>query len=275
MSDPDPAARRRRFRELHATSGGFILPNPWDLGSARLLEALGFEALATTSQGAAAALGRRDGELTRDEAIDHARILANATALPLSADLENGFGDAPEAAATTVRAAAEAGLAGCSIEDYGADAGLYDFGQAVDRVRAAAEAIPREDDAPLVLTARCENHLRGNPDLADTIRRLQAYQEAGADVLYAPALLDLEDIAQVLKSIDRPLNVLLLPGGPSAAKLRGMGVQRISVGSALAWAAYAGLADAARELLAGDSHDYYARALANNELFHQAWSAKD
>ncbi|MGI9431264.1 MAG: isocitrate lyase/phosphoenolpyruvate mutase family protein, partial [Myxococcota bacterium] len=119
MSHPNPAARRRRFRELHATSGGFILPNPWDLGSARLLEALGFEALATTSQGAAAALGRRDGELTRDEAIEHARLLDGATELPLSADLENGFGDAPEAAATTVRAAAEAGLAGCSIEDYG------------------------------------------------------------------------------------------------------------------------------------------------------------
>jgi 2-methylisocitrate lyase-like PEP mutase family enzyme len=274
MSDSNPAARRRRFRELHETSGGFILPNPWDLGSARLLEALGFEALATTSQGAAAALGRRDGELTRDEAIAHASELRDATALPLSADLENGFGDSPEAAATTVRAAVEAGLAGCSIEDYGNEAGLYAFDAAVDRVRAAMEAIPR-DEAPLVLTARCENYLRGNPDLADTVRRLQAYQEAGADVLYAPALMSLDDIGQVLQSIDRPLNVLLLPGGPSAAKLRGMGVQRISVGSALAWAAYAGLADAARELLAGESHDYYARALGNSELFQQAWGPRE
>ncbi len=264
-------AKRRRFRELHEIEGGFILPNPWDLGSTRLLETMGFSALATTSQGAAAALGRSDGELTRDEAISHARSLNAATDLPLSADLENGFGDSPDDAGTTVRAAVDAGIAGCSIEDYGAGTGLYEFGLAVDRVRAAVDALPR-DESRLVLTARCENHLRGNPDLSDTIKRLQAYQEAGAEVLYAPALSALDDIEAVLRSIDRPLNVLLLPGGPSAARLRAIGVQRISVGSALAWAAYAGLAEAARELIEGESHDYYARALGNAELFRKAWA---
>ncbi len=273
MSHSSIDAKRRRFRELHETPGGFILPNPWDLGSTRLLEALGFSALATTSQGAAAAIGRRDGELSRDEAVEHARDLDAATTLPLSADLENGFGDSPDDAARTVRAAVDAGIAGCSIEDYGPN-GLYESGRAVDRVRAAVHAIPR-GDAPLVLTARCENHLRGNPDLTDTIKRLQAYQEAGADVLYAPALSDLEDIQTVLGSIDRPLNVLLLPGGPSAARLRGIGVLRISVGSALAWAAYAGLADAARELIGGESHEYYARALGNSELFQKAWGPRE
>lgn len=266
-------AKRSRFRELHQQTGGFIIPNPWDLGSARLLEAAGFSALATTSQGAAASLGRRDGQLTRDEAVEHARLLDAATDLPLSADLENGFGDSPEDAAATVRAAVEAGIAGCSIEDYGASAGLYEFELAVERVRAAAEAIP-QGDAALMLTARCENHLRGNPDLADTIKRLQAYQEAGADVLYAPALADPAQIEEVLRSIDRPLNVLLLPGGPSASQLLKLGVQRISVGSALAWAAYAGLADAAQELITGESHDYYARALGHSKLFQKAWGPR-
>jgi len=272
MPPTTPDAKRSRFRELHEQSGGFIIPNPWDIGSARLLEAVGFSALATTSQGAAAALGRRDGELTRQEAIRHARELNAATDLPLSADLENGFGDAPEEVGTTVRSALEAGIAGCSIEDYGAVSGLYEFGLATDRIRAAIDAIPDGED--FVLTARCENHLRGNPDLADTIKRLQAYQEAGARVLYAPALIAQSDIAEVLRSVDRPLNVLLLPGGPSATELRGIGVQRISVGSALAWAAYAGLADAAAELIAGDSHDYYARALGHSELFQKAWGAR-
>lgn len=270
MPDTTVDDKRRRFRELHRREAGFILPNPWDVGSARVLASLGFEALATTSLGAAAALGRVDGELSRDEAIEHARALDRSTDLPLSADLENGFGASPEDVARTVRAAVDAGIAGCSIEDYGADGGLYPFSLAVDRVRAAVDAIPRGAD-PLVLTARCENHLRGNPDLADTIARLQAFQEAGADVLYAPALMAIDDIAQVLRSIDRPLNVLLLPGGPSAAQLMGMGVRRISVGGALATAAYASLVDAAEELRAGESHSFYGRAVARRELLRKAW----
>ncbi len=273
MSRAIAESKRRRLRALHEASEGFVLANPWDVGSARLLEAMGFQALATTSQGAAAALGRRDGELSREEAVEHARTLDAATGLPLSADLENGFGDSPEDAARTVRAADEAGLAGCSIEDYGAKQGLYGYELAVDRVRAAASALPRDESA-LVLTARCENHLRGHPDLADTIRRLQAYQEAGADVLYAPALMAPDDIREVLRSIDRPLNVLLLPGGPSVSELFALGVRRVSVGSALAWAAYAGLAEAAGELLGGQSHDYYARALAHSELFAKAWGPR-
>ncbi len=271
MSDPHVSAKRRRFRELHEQEGGFVLVNPWDLGSARVLEAQGFQALATTSQGAAAALGRRDGQITRDEAIAHARELNGATALPLSADLENGFGDTPEDAAATVAAAAAAGVAGCSIEDWGEDAGLYPFDLAVERVRAAAEAVADEPDRVL-LTARCENHLRGNPDLGDTIKRLQAFQEAGADALYAPALVAPDDIRSVLASIDRPLNVLLIPGGPSVNEILALGVQRISVGSALAWAAYAALVEASNELLAGESHDYYARALAHSEVLKKAWS---
>jgi 2-methylisocitrate lyase-like PEP mutase family enzyme len=273
MTNSDAEAKRHRFRELHEASGGFIVANPFDLGSARLLEALGFSALATTSQGAAAALGRRDGEIQREEAIDHAQSLDGATELPLSADLENGFGDSPAEVAETVRGAVEIGIAGCSIEDWGPGTGLYAASLAAARGRAAAEAA-RVDGEPLLLTARCENHLRGNPDLDDTIRRLQAYQEAGADVLYAPALAAPDDIQTVLGAIDRPLNVLLLPGGPSALELFDLGVQRVSVGSALAWAAYAGFAEAATELLGGASHDYYARALANSELFQRAWSRK-
>lgn len=276
-SDTDPnhdtSAKRLRFRLLHEGDEGFIIPNPFDIGSARLLEAMEFQALATTSQGAAAALGRRDGELTRDEAIAHASLLASATRLPLSADLENGFGDSPADVETTVRAAVDAGLAGCSIEDWGPGDGPYQFELAKDRVRAAADAIPNGEDS-LVLTARCENHLRGNPDLSNTIARLQAYQEAGADVLYAPALATVEDVREVLRSIDRPLNVLLLPGGPSANELLGAGVKRVSVGSALAWAAYAGFAEAATELRSRESHGYYARARGNSELFQRAWAPR-
>ncbi len=268
------AERRQAFRDLHEQEGGFVLPNPWDLGSARILETVGFTALATTSHGAAAALGRQDGELTREEAVAHAAALNEVTSLPLSADLENGFGDSPKDAEATVHAAIEAGIAGCSIEDFSPSIGLYDFELAKEKVQAAVEANRGSSDGPLVLTARCENHLRGNPDLADTIGRLQAYQEAGADVLYAPALTDLGDIQSVLDAIDRPLNVLLLPGGPSANELRGMGVQRISVGSGLSTAAYAALVEAAQELLTGDSHDYYGRALAHGALMAKAFGPR-
>jgi len=196
---------RQQFRDLHRTR--FVIPNPWDVGSARILASLGFPALATTSGGFANALGRLDGSVTREEALEHARQIAAATPLPVSADLENGFGDAPEFVADTIALASRTGLAGCSIEDYAAERGLYPAGLAVDRVRAAVEA-SRKDASPLVITARCENFLRGNPDLGATIERLQAYQEVGADVLYAPGVRSVDDVRRVVAEVDRPLNVL-------------------------------------------------------------------
>lgn len=248
---------RQRFRELHATP--FVIPNPWDVGSARILAALGFPALATTSAGFANALGRLDGQVTREEALAHARQIAAATPLPVSADFENGFGDTPEQVAETIALASETGLAGCSIEDWGPEAGLYPKALAVERVRAAVEA-SRRDPSPLVLTARCENFLRGNPDLADTIARLQAYQEAGADVLYAPALTSVEQVRSIVAEIDRPLNVLLVPGGPTVREWFAAGAARISTGSALAIAAQDALVEAARELLEAGTHEHLARA---------------
>jgi 2-methylisocitrate lyase-like PEP mutase family enzyme len=237
---------RQRFRELHASR--FVIPNPWDVGSARILASLGFRALATTSAGFANALGRADGRVTRDEAIAHCRQIAGATPLPVSADLENGFGDAPERVAETIALASGTGLAGCSIEDYAGEAGIYPHRLAVDRVRAAVEA-SRKESSPLVITGRCENFLRGNPDLADTIARLQAYQDAGAEVLYAPGLSTLDQVRSVVAEIDRPLNVLILPGGPTVRELFEAGAKRVSTGSALAVAAQDALVQAARELL--------------------------
>jgi 2-methylisocitrate lyase-like PEP mutase family enzyme len=253
---------RQRFRALHEAETGFILPNPWDVGSARILAALGFPALATTSAGHAAALGRLDGAVSRDEAMQHARLLVSATPLPVSADLENGYGDTPEAVAETVALADATGLAGCSIEDWGRDDGkLYEPAAAAERVLAAVEAV-RRSEVPMVLTARAENHLRGHPELSDTIARLQAYQEAGADVLYAPGLLDLDEIRTLVRSVDRPVNVLLLPGGPASTQLFAAGVKRVSLGSALSLAAHAALLEAGRELLEQGSHGFWGRAAA-------------
>jgi 2-methylisocitrate lyase-like PEP mutase family enzyme len=249
---------RQRFRELHDEP--FVIPNPWDVGSARILASLGFRALATTSAGFANALGRLDGAVTREEAIEHARQIAAATPLPVSADFENGFGDAPEAVAETIALASTTGLAGCSIEDYGQREGIYPLGLAVDRVRAAVDA-SRKDASPLVITARCENFIRGNPDLADTIARLQAYQAAGADVLYAPAVRSAADVRSIVAEIDRPLNVLILPGGPTVMELFEAGARRISTGSALALVAQDALVQAGRELLEQGTHEFWARAL--------------
>ena len=225
------------------------MPNAWDVGSARVLVSLGFEALATTSSGHAATLGLLDGSVSRKQALEHAAQLAAAVQLPVSADLENGFGDAPEEVATTVNLAREAGLAGCSIEDFapGPEARIYAFDDAVERV-AAASAAAHSGPVRLVLTARAENHIRGHDDLADTIRRLQAYQDAGADVLYAPGLRRAEDIKQVVGSLERPVNVLALAGAPSVSELGELGVSRISVGGAFAFAALGALIEAAREL---------------------------
>ena len=204
--------KARAFQKLHTRAGAFVMPNPWDAGSARLLAALGFEALATTSLGFAHSLGRLDGRVTREEKLAHCRALCDATDLPISADLENGFADDPAEAAQTIRLAAEAGLVGGSIEDYTGDPSnpIYDFDLAVERVRAAAEAA-HALDFPFILTARAENLLRDRRDLNETIRRLKAYETAGADVLYAPALVTLEEVRMVTGAIGKPVNVLAPP----------------------------------------------------------------
>jgi 2-methylisocitrate lyase-like PEP mutase family enzyme len=256
----EQAEKARRFLELHHGDGPLLMPNPWDRGSARLLAALGFQALATTSSGHAASLGRLDGSVTRDEAIDHAGAIVDAVGLPVSADLENAFGDDPAEVAETVRRALDAGLAGCSVEDYARDAdAIYDAALAAERVAAAAE-VAHAGPVHLVLTARAENLLHGRPDLSDTISRLQAFQEAGADVLYAPGLKSLEDIRQVVASVDRPVNVLALPGAPSVAELAGAGVGRVSVGGAFAFVAFGAMVEAARELSEQGTYSYGARA---------------
>ncbi len=236
------------------------MPNPWDAGSARLLASLGFEALATTSSGLAATLGRLDGSLTREESIAGAAAIVEATDLPVSADLENGFADDPKGVSETIELALAVGLAGASIEDYGSgpEAAIYEIGHAAERVAAAAEAA-HNGPSRLVLTARAENHLRGVDDLADTIARLQAYQEAGADVLYAPGLTRLEDIGELVSSVDLPVNVLGLPGAPSVPELADAGVSRVSVGGAFAFAALGATVEAARELLDEGTYGYFER----------------
>ncbi|MGH2476073.1 MAG: isocitrate lyase/PEP mutase family protein [Candidatus Limnocylindrales bacterium] len=238
-----------RFLALHGGPAPLLMPNPWDAGSAKLLASLGFDALATTSSGFAATLGRLDGSVDREEALAHAASIVAATELPRSADLENCVADEPAGVATTVRLALDTGLAGCSVEDFGRrpDAHIYDAGLATERVAAAAEAA-HAGPVHFVLTARAENHIRGHPDLADTIARLQAYQEAGADVLFAPGVIDIDDVRQLVASVDRPVNVLPGPGAPTVAELGEVGVRRISVGGAFAFAALAGVVDAAREL---------------------------
>lgn len=224
------------------------MPNPWDIGTAKLLASMGFPALATTSSGHAATLGLLDGSVTRAEALAHAASLVTAVDVPVSADLENGFADDPDAVAATVTDAIAVGLAGCSIEDFtdSADSPIYPIGLATERVAAAAEAA--HTDPGLVLTARAENYFRGNPDLADTIARLQAYQEAGADVLYAPGMTDIHDIRRVVASVDRPVNVLARRNLTST-ELADAGVARISVGGVFSQVALGALSRAAHELL--------------------------
>jgi 2-methylisocitrate lyase-like PEP mutase family enzyme len=230
------------FHSLHE-GGTFVIPNPWDVGSARVLEALGFRALATTSSGFAFTLGRLDGGVTLDEMVEHASGLDRATELPVSVDLENGYGPDPEHAATAIRRAAEAGAVGGSIEDYDPDGHLYPLDDAVERISAAVEAA-RTLAFPFTLTARAENHIRGNPDLADTIRRLQAFEEAGADVLFAPGLHEIDDIRAVCRSVGRPVNVLAVPG-MAFADIAEAGVRRVSVGGRLTWVAVQAFAEAA------------------------------
>jgi 2-methylisocitrate lyase-like PEP mutase family enzyme len=248
MTGPDQTTQAARFLELHRPGSPLLIPNPWDAGSARLLAWLGFEALATTSSGFAATLGRLDGSVTRDEAIAHAAQIVSATELPVSADLENGFADDPAEVAETARLAVGAGLAGFSIEDFSADGGtIYETGAAAERVAAAVE-VAHAGPARLVVTGRAENYLHDRPDLGDTIARLQAYQAAGADVLYAPGPTRAEDIEAIVSSVDRPVNVLARAGSPPVAELARLGVSRISVGGAFAFAAIQGLVAAAQEL---------------------------
>jgi 2-methylisocitrate lyase-like PEP mutase family enzyme len=261
--------KRRKFRELHERPGAFVMPNPWDAGSARILTALGFEALATTSAGLAFSLGRRDGEgaVSRDETLANAGAIAAATHLPVSADLENGFGHSPEACAETIRQASASGLAGGSIEDATGDLNMpiYDFHEAVERVAAAAEAARSQS---FVLTARAENFLHGRPDLDDTTRRLQAYAEAGADVLYAPGLKSLDAIRAVCAAVGKPVNVLVgLTGAPfTVEELGAVRVKRISVGGALARAALASLMRAAREMRERGTFTFSAEAMPFAEV---------
>ena len=230
------------FAALHV-GDPFVIPNPWDAGSARVLAALGFEALATTSSGFAFTLGRRDGSVTLDEVVEHAAAIDRATELPVSVDLENGYGADPAAAARAIRRIAGAGAVGGSIEDYDPAGHLYELEPAAERVAAAAEAV-RGLPFPFVLTARTENHLRGNPDLEDTIARLRAYERAGADALYAPGLREADEIRAVCEAVTLPVNVLAVPG-LSFAQIVEAGAQRVSVGGSLTWVAVKAMADAA------------------------------
>jgi 2-methylisocitrate lyase-like PEP mutase family enzyme len=239
-----------RFLALHRRGKPLLLPNPWDVGSAKLLSSLGFEALATTSSGHAATLGRLDGGVSRDEALAHAAEI-----------VENGFGDTPAEVAETVSLAREAGLAGCSIEDFtgSQDEPIYDLTLATERVAAAAEAA-HAGPVRLVLTARAENHIHGRPDLQDTIARLQAYEQAGADVLYAPGPTSLEEIGQIVNAVDRPVNVLVRPGSPTVVELAALGVARVSVGGGFAFAAIGAVVEAARELQEQGTYEFWQRA---------------
>ncbi len=265
--------KARRFLSLHRAGEPLLLPNPWDLGSARLLASLGFEALATTSSGFAATLGRNDGSVTRQEALVHAAVIVAATDLPVSADLEKAFADEPTAVAQTIGLAIEVGLAGASIEDFTGreDDPIYDPGFAAERVAAAAQAA-HAGPVPFVLTARAENYLHGRPDLADTIARLQAYQEAGADVLYAPGLRDVNDIRQLIREVDRPVNVLAVPGAPTVPELAEAGASRISVGGAFAYAALGALVSAATELRDQGTYGYLRTSAIGRQAALQAFS---
>jgi 2-methylisocitrate lyase-like PEP mutase family enzyme len=258
-----------RFRALHQGPGAFVIPNPWDAGSARILAGLGFLALATSSGASAGVLGKRDGQVTRDEALAHARAIVAATDLPVSADLEKGFGDAPEAVADTIRLAAGVGLVGGSIEDATGNAGtpLYDIGHATDRVVAAVQAA-RALPFPFTLTARAEGFLRGHPNLDDVITRLQAFEKAGADVLMAPGLPDLAAVRTACAALAKPFNFMAGIKGKSftVAELEAAGVRRISLATSLYRAAMTGLCDAAREVKDTGTFGYLDRSLTTPDL---------
>ena len=258
-----------RFRALHEGTGAFVIPNPWDVGSARILAGLGFQALATSSAASACALGRRDGELTRDEALAHARLIVNATDLPVSADLEKGFGDAPEVVAETIRLAAQVGLVGCTIEDatHNQDRPLYDLGLAVERIAAASQAA-RALQFPFILTARAHCFLYANPSLDETIRRLQAFEKAGANVLFAPGLPDLAAVRAVCAAVSKPVNFMvgIKEKSFSMSELIRAGVKRISLATSLYRAAMTGFLDAANEITEKGQFTFVDRCITTAEL---------
>jgi 2-methylisocitrate lyase-like PEP mutase family enzyme len=271
----DQSARAQRFLALHERSRPLLLANVWDAGTAAILASLGFEALATTSSGHAATLGRLDGSVSRDEAIAHAAAIVASTELPVSADLENCFADDPAGVAETIRLALGAGLAGCSIEDYTGrdDDPIYPIEAAVERVAAAAEAA-HGGPVHLVLTARAENHIRARDDLDDTIARMVAYQAAGADVLYPTGLTDLGAIRAVLEAVERPVNVLARPGLAPVEELAAAGVSRISVGGGFAFAALGALVEAAEELRMDGTYGFLARAAVGANAARTAFPAR-
>jgi len=258
-----------RFRALHEGPGIFVIPNPWDIGSAKILEGLGFPALATSSAASAMAMGSKDGKLTREQAVDHGREIAGATDVPVSADLENGFGDTPESVAETVRMAAEAGLVGCTIEDSTgrADKPVYDLEFATERIAAGAEAA-RRLGFPFLLTARAHNLLYAHPSVDETIRRLQAYERAGANVLFAPGLPDLVAVRAVCGAISKPFNFMVGMKGKSFSvkELAAAGVKRISLATSLYRAAMSGLVEAAREVIESGSFEFVDRSVLTAEL---------
>jgi 2-methylisocitrate lyase-like PEP mutase family enzyme len=266
---PTQAEKGRAFRALHERDGAFIIPNPWDIGTARLLAHLGFEALATTSAGYAFSAGQRDNTIKREEMLAHVGAIVAATDLPVSADLQNGFGHSPDVVAETIKLAAATGLVGGSIEDATAKPGnpIYEHEHAVERVRAAAEVV-RALPFAFALTARAENYLHGRPYLRDTIKRRQAYQEAGADVLYAPGLSSKDDIAAVVSSVDRPVNVVMGLQGVqlSLADLSAIGVRRVSVGSALSRTALGAFLRAAREMREHGTFGFADEAVSYREI---------
>jgi 2-methylisocitrate lyase-like PEP mutase family enzyme len=263
--------RADRFLALHHTDAPLLLPNPWDIGSAKILASIGFAALATTSAGFAGTLGRLDGNVTRDEVLGHARAICGAVDLPVSADLENAFAHEPAAVAETITLAIDSGLVGGSVEDFaGSDDEIYDAGLAAERVAAAVEAAHR-GPVQFVLTARCENYLHGRADFDDTLARLQSYQEAGADVLYAPGMNTTDDLRRLIANVDRPINVLALPGTAPVAELAEIGVRRISVGSGFSSVASGALAEAGRELLERGTYDFWATGIVGMTVTHEAF----
>jgi len=264
-----PLASTSGFLELHQPGAPLVMPNPWDVGTAKLFASLGFKALATTSSGHAATLGRLDGEVSREEALDHASEIAAATELPVNADLEACFAKEPAAVAETIGLAKETGIVGCSVEDWSGEA-IYDAGLAAERVAAAAQAA-HSGTSRLVLTARSENYLHGRRDLADTIGRLQSFQEAGADVVYAPGVYAIDDIAQLVSSVDVPVNVLILPGGATVGELASVDVARVSVGGALNLVALGATTQAARELLEAGTHSFWDTAKAGQKARDEAF----
>jgi 2-methylisocitrate lyase-like PEP mutase family enzyme len=264
------AIKAETFKKLHERTGLFVIPNPWDAGSAKMLAALGFEALATTSAGLAYILGRPDGSVSRDEALKNARAIVEATSLPVAADLENGYGDDPEACAETILLAAKAGLAGGSIEDFAGNAEepIYSFEHSVARIKAAVKAA-RTLPHPFMLTARAENFLHSRTDLKDTIRRLEAYADAGADVLYAPGLTTLEEVDAVVRAVSpKPVNVLLSVNKPNFTldALAKLGVKRVSVGSLLARVAYGSFFTAAQELQQKGTFNFVENAIGYADI---------